>query len=145
MAMRSYREMVAKEQSSDVFRIESAKLDFAFGVNGLLKEKGLSQSDIAAKLNVSQAYVSKALRGDVNLTIASMVRLAGAAGAMVHIDVRSAEQVWSAQAARPIFTIPRMTFEVDSAAPQIGRFIHRPINYLQSNDATYYADESVAA
>ncbi len=148
MAIRSYRDMVSREQSGDRYWIESAKLDFAFGLNGLLKAKEIAQSDLAEKLGVSQAYVSKALRGDANLTIGSMVRFARAADAVVHIDVRPQEHAWSTKTFavnRPITSL-RLTFEVDSSGPLAGRFVHTERQHeFRTNDAANHEDEPAAA
>ena len=43
-----------------------------------MKELGVSQSELAARMKASRPYVSKALHGEVNITFASAVRFAKA-------------------------------------------------------------------
>jgi len=63
------------------------KLDFALALEALLDRKGITKSDYAKEINSSPAYVTKVLRGDANLTIESMVKLANALDHAVHIHV----------------------------------------------------------
>ena len=49
-----------------------------FEIRRLMIEKGLRNSDIAARLRVSEANVSRMLRGDQNLKIDTLYLLAGA-------------------------------------------------------------------
>lgn len=41
-----------------------------------LHASGMSQKDLAARLNVSEARVSQMLNGDANLTITTLVKIA---------------------------------------------------------------------
>jgi transcriptional regulator with XRE-family HTH domain len=47
----------------------------------------ITRSDLARRLGVSPAYITKVLRGNVNFTVESMVRLVRAAGGEVKIQV----------------------------------------------------------
>ena len=58
---------------------------------------GMTYADIARKINSSAAYVTKIFRGDVNLTIESMVKLARAAGGQLRIqitDEKASARIW---------------------------------------------------
>jgi len=48
---------------------------------------GLSYADLAKKMGTSAAYISKVFRGDTNLTIESMVKLARATGGQLDARV----------------------------------------------------------
>jgi len=52
-----------------------------------MKANGVSRSELARRLGVSPAYVTKVLRGNVNFTLDSMVRLVRAAGGDVSLQV----------------------------------------------------------
>lgn len=43
-----------------------------------MKELGVSQTELAARMKASRPYVSKALHGEINITFASAVRFAKA-------------------------------------------------------------------
>lgn len=47
-------------------------------LNMALHSSGMSQHDLAARLNVSEARVSQLLNGDANLTILTLVKIASA-------------------------------------------------------------------
>lgn len=74
-------------QNDDAYWVENTKIDFAIALERLMERVGINKSQLAKHLGTSPAYVSKVLRGDANLTIESMVKLARAAHGSVHIHV----------------------------------------------------------
>ncbi len=60
-------------------------LDFANRLSEMLKAKGMSKKDLAAKIDTSPAYITKVLRGDANYTVETMVKLAMAVDARVEV------------------------------------------------------------
>ena len=77
---------VDEAKQSDAYWVESAKLEFALALEQQRRAAGLSYADLAKKMGTSAAYISKVFRGDTNLTIESMVKLARATGGQ--LDVR---------------------------------------------------------
>lgn len=57
------------------------------GLHRMMEVNGVSRSELARRLGVSPAYVTKVLRGNVNITLDSMVRLVRAAGGEVSLQV----------------------------------------------------------
>jgi len=51
-----------------------------------MEELGINRADLAERLNVSKAYITKLLRGDVNFTLKSLIALAAALEADITID-----------------------------------------------------------
>jgi transcriptional regulator with XRE-family HTH domain len=66
---------------------EMAKLEFAADLHAFMERQGIKQTNVAKSLDKSEAFVSKALCGNANLTIESMVALAFACGGKVHLKV----------------------------------------------------------
>lgn len=64
---------------------ESIKLEFAVSIDKAIKDAKLTRKEIAERLKTSPAWVTKVLRGDINLTIDSMVKLSAAVGQSVEI------------------------------------------------------------
>ena len=91
-ALSWYRQLADDEQS----QIEAAKIDFAVDLARQMNREGLIKRDLAARLGTSAAYATKVLRGDANLTLESMVRLARAAGGTLHVHIapRAARVRW---------------------------------------------------
>lgn len=78
---------LAESASSLIFAQETAKLEFASDLHALMQRVDVNQRELADRLGKSQAYVSKALRGDANLTIETMVSLAHECAGRIHIKV----------------------------------------------------------
>lgn len=70
-----------------VDQAESLKLEFAVAIDAAIKSLGLSRKEMAEILQTSPAWVTKVLRGDVNLTIESMAKLCNAVGLDLQINV----------------------------------------------------------
>lgn len=83
---KTLRTMLDSAQKKDRFWVESAKLDFAIALEHERLQTGKSYSDVANSMKTSPAYISKVFRGDANLTIESMVKLARNLGC--HLDIK---------------------------------------------------------
>ncbi|BER91749.1 helix-turn-helix domain-containing protein [Atrimonas thermophila] len=64
------------------------KLDFGREVVELRKEKGISQEELANRVGTRRTNISRIERGDQNLTIATMHKLASALGGKLFITIR---------------------------------------------------------
>jgi transcriptional regulator with XRE-family HTH domain len=53
----------------------------------MMEANEISRSELARRLGVSPAYITKVLRGNINFTLDSMVRLARAAGGEVSLQI----------------------------------------------------------
>ena len=71
----------------DTYWAASMILDFTEGLHKIMEANGVTRSGLARRLGVSPAYITKVLRGNVNFTVDSMVRLVRAAGGEVSIHV----------------------------------------------------------
>ena len=88
---------LAERKKTDVYWVESAKLDFAMALEKQIRLAGLSYATLAKKIGTSAAYISKIFRGDTNMTIETMVKLTRASGARLNIEIVSesvATQSW---------------------------------------------------
>ena len=70
-----------KAKKRDNYWIEDAKIEFALSFEHFLDKSGMNKAELAKRLDVSPAYISKVLRGDANVTIETMVKLIRAVGA----------------------------------------------------------------
>jgi transcriptional regulator with XRE-family HTH domain len=87
MKKKSFRELIDQAKGRDTYWVTSMILDFTEGLHNIMEANGVSRSGLARRLGVSPAYITKALRGNVNFTVDSMVRLVRAAGGEVSIHV----------------------------------------------------------
>lgn len=120
-----------------------AKLDFALAIERQRKQIGKNYADVAAAIQTSPAYVSKVFRGDANLTIESMVKLARSLGCNLELELK---EINAGEVARP-FQIEETkavinrgafaTFIAEQDGMQAGKF-NLPEHVLQtSNDHIY--------
>lgn len=80
-------EFLSDAKRSDVYWVEKAKLDFAIKLDKQRKQSCLNLASVARKIGKSPAYITKVFRGDSNLTIESMVKLARATGGNLRIQI----------------------------------------------------------
>lgn len=83
------RAALESAKSSPTYWVERVKLRFSVSLEQRRRAVGLSYSDLAKRLETSPAYVTKVFRGDSNLTIETMVKLALATGS--EVDIRLVE------------------------------------------------------
>ncbi len=74
-------------KGNDTYWIERAKLDFSMALENQRRGAGMTYAAIAKKIGTSAAYITKVFRGDANLTIESMVKLARSTGGRVNIQI----------------------------------------------------------
>jgi ribosome-binding protein aMBF1 (putative translation factor) len=73
-------------RETDEYWVEALKLEVAIALDEKRKSAGLTCVEFASRLKTSAAYVTKVLRGESNLTIESLVKLARAIGAHARIE-----------------------------------------------------------
>lgn len=83
--MRTFEDIVQKARQHESYWVEAALYDFTETVCGLLEDSGMTRTELAQKLGVTSAYITKLLRGDANVTIKTMVRLARVFGRQLQI------------------------------------------------------------
>ena len=84
---KNLRSFVENAKKEDFYWVEKLKLDFALELDRRRRALDMTGTEFAKELGVSRAYVSKVFRGDANLTIESMVKIARAAGARVSLSM----------------------------------------------------------
>ena len=87
MKKKSFKELIGEAKGRDTYWAASMILDFTEGLHKIMEANGVTRSDLARRLRVSPAYITKVLRGNVNFTVDSMVRLVRAAGGEVSIRI----------------------------------------------------------
>ena len=87
MKKKSFKELLDTAKRQDTYWVTSLILDFTEGLHKMMEVNGVSRSELARRLGVSPAYITKVLRGNVNFTLDSMVRLVRTAGGEVSLQV----------------------------------------------------------
>jgi transcriptional regulator with XRE-family HTH domain len=74
MAKKSDKLIQTAERSA-VYWAEAAWLQFTEDLHGLMLARNVTRAELARRLGVSPAYITKVFRGTANLTLESMCRL----------------------------------------------------------------------
>jgi transcriptional regulator with XRE-family HTH domain len=85
--MKSFKTRLQEIRQTHEYRVAKVKLEFVRAITRLMRANDMSGSELAEKMHTSNAYISKALRGDTNFTIDSMVKLSHALGGRLHIHI----------------------------------------------------------
>jgi transcriptional regulator with XRE-family HTH domain len=88
---KSLKAYIEESSKSDSYWVEGAKIKFAIDLEARLRLAKMTYAALAQKLGTSAAYITKVFRGDANMTIESMVKLARATGSQ--LDIRIIESV----------------------------------------------------
>jgi transcriptional regulator with XRE-family HTH domain len=83
MSDKSFSALFEAAASQDEYWTEKAIAEFTEDLSRWMEHEGMTRADLASALGVSQPYITKALKGNANFTLASMTKLARAVGAVV--------------------------------------------------------------
>jgi plasmid maintenance system antidote protein VapI len=90
--MSTLNKLKSKFKDTLAYDFEKAKLELVSSIVQVMERNQLTQADVARKMQVSEANVSKILRADQNLTLKTMVNLAKAINSKVEIRLISLEK-----------------------------------------------------
>jgi plasmid maintenance system antidote protein VapI len=87
-----YKQRFAEFKKSFEYALEIAKLQVVASVAEITERSNISQKELAKRMEVSEAQVSKIMRADQNLTLSTLVKLSRAIDADLSISFKSALQ-----------------------------------------------------
>jgi plasmid maintenance system antidote protein VapI len=87
MRPRAFSALYQEAERHQDYWIAGAILEFTESVVREMERQGLTRTALAERLGATPAYVTKILRGKVNFTLATMVRLSRAPGAELHVHL----------------------------------------------------------
>lgn len=86
------RNYIRENENSFWFKLEELLYDLTETIYERMKQKGISQRELAKRLGVSDAYISKILKGNENISLKTLLKLALALGLNVEIKMQPIEQ-----------------------------------------------------
>jgi len=88
--------LMAEARQTHAYKAQGASLEFTEDMVRLLQDRKMTQSELAQRIGVSPAYVTKILRGGTNFTLDTMVKIATALDAefRCHLQRRGSETLW---------------------------------------------------
>ena len=87
MKPRTFPELFRKAEQHEDYWVAGAILEFTEGVVREMERQGITRTKLAQRLGATPAYVTKILRGKVNFTLSTMVRLARALDAELLVQL----------------------------------------------------------
>ena len=82
-----YNDFIRASKESVEYWTETAITDFTEELCRRMDEQGVSRTELARRIDSSQAYVTKLLRGNVNFTLSTMTKLARALDTVVRVHL----------------------------------------------------------
>lgn len=83
----SFQGLFERAKQSEDYWAEGAILGFTANVVRAMEEGDVSRTDLASRLGTTQGFVTKLLSGNANMTLRTMVRIARALDAELHVHV----------------------------------------------------------
>jgi transcriptional regulator with XRE-family HTH domain len=102
MKAKSFTDLSREAERHDDYRVAGLVTEFTECLSRRMEEHGVSRTELARRLGTSQAYVTKVLRGNVNFTLATLVKLALAVGAEVRRSPCDPSARATERATRPV-------------------------------------------
>jgi transcriptional regulator with XRE-family HTH domain len=87
MKAKSFEELFEEAKKHDSYWVADAIYTFTEDLHDLAEQEDISRAELARRMDVSPAYITKIFRGDVNFTIETMVKLARRVGARLHLHL----------------------------------------------------------
>jgi transcriptional regulator with XRE-family HTH domain len=84
---KTFPELFERAEEHEDYWVAGAILQFTEDVVREMESQGMTRTALAQRLGATPAYVTKLLRGKVNFTLATMVRLARALNAEIHVQL----------------------------------------------------------
>lgn len=72
-------------------QVDEAKLELSEQIFELMEDNGITEAELARRLETSRAYVNKVLQGSTNFTIESLVKIGLALGCELKIEFQKSE------------------------------------------------------
>lgn len=104
--MGSFGDYLDKLKNTAEYYAAAAKDNFVNELLRVMGEKNINQKELAQKVGVSNAYVSRVLGGDMNLSIESMSKFAFALGARIEISAKPIAAEKNAVSIKSIYGMP---------------------------------------
>ena len=126
MKAKSFAELFENAKERETYLTASIILEFTEGLHDLMQQNNISRKDLAKRLGTSPAYITKVLRGDINFTIDSMVKLAKAVGGTVQVHIGRVQVQWFGIVKKERQPIPDLS---EYKRPQVLNYSRKEVEY----------------
>ncbi len=85
--LESFEALFSQAEQDEDYWTELAIIEFTEELSRLMELRGMTCDDLAAAIGLSPSYISKVLKGNVDLTVATMTKLGRALGSRARIHL----------------------------------------------------------
>ncbi len=103
---KGFAALYRKAAKSSAYQSERARLAFSGQVCEALAAQGVSRAELARRIGVAPAYVTKLLRGNVNVTLDTIVKVSAALGLVCEVRLVGGKAPAYNQVAKAAFKGP---------------------------------------
>lgn len=96
-----FQQYLDRYRDDPEYVLEGVVLDLTDQIAVAMQEQGVSRAELAERLGVSRAYITKVLGGSTNMTLRTLVRLALALGLVPEVSLVPLEADEGAPEAEP--------------------------------------------
>lgn len=137
MSKKSFAALYAKLAPTPAYQAEKLAVAFLAELNAFMQAHEVSNAELARRVGVSPAYITKLFRGSSNLSIETLTKFANAVGCKVHLHLANngADVRWF-----DVFQQQRaFQREIDPGAAQFTRVMSqlKPIKREAFNDEKF--------
>jgi transcriptional regulator with XRE-family HTH domain len=94
--------MWEEARSRDTYWTELAIIEFTEELCRCMETQGITRADLARRMNVSPAFITKILRGNSNFTLETMTKLARAVGSELRLHLEPEAPCRTGEAQPPV-------------------------------------------
>lgn len=128
MNIEDLREELGASRKTFEYRLEKALFEVSEKVALLIDEKDIAKTELAKNMGVAPAYITKILRGNPNLTIKSLLKIADGLDSELVIDFTPKLGALASitTSAQPVDTVRRFVYVSNSvsAQPTVAEGLH---------------------
>ena len=85
-----FKELLDEAEGTFEYKLEGLELDVTERILQVMNEQGITRSELARRLNVSKAAISKLLNNGSNMTLRRLLAVAEALNLELRVDLRQA-------------------------------------------------------
>jgi len=84
-----FKKLIKDARESDAYLLEKASMSFLVDIWRIMKEKKITQKQLAEKAGLKESYISRIFSRKGNLTLATMVKLAKCLDTNIKVEVEA--------------------------------------------------------
>lgn len=95
MSSKSFAALMARLAATPEGQAEHVAVAFLAQVNARMQAQSMSNAELARRMGTSPAYITRLFRGNANLSVQTMVKLAQAVGGSLRVELAEQANVGS--------------------------------------------------